>query len=68
VVGGCHWVGEDAGWWWCHGVMVLGERTCGGVRSVDIEKRYKKKLIFFSLIIQTPHKPWNTPRTGIMQR
>jgi hypothetical protein len=35
------------GWWWCHGVVVVGERTCGGVCSVDIEKSQKKNLTFF---------------------
>jgi hypothetical protein len=24
--------------WWCHGVVVVGERTCRGVHIVDIEK------------------------------
>jgi hypothetical protein len=26
------------------------------------------EMVFNVLIIQTPHKPWNTPRTSIMRR
>jgi hypothetical protein len=44
---GCLSSGEEAEWWWCHGVVVVRERMCGGVHSVDIEKRYKENLTFF---------------------
>jgi hypothetical protein len=43
----CHQeVGEEAMLWWCCGVVVVGERMCGGVHLVDVEKMYKKNLFF----------------------
>jgi hypothetical protein len=46
VTRGWLWSGEEVGWSWCHGVVVVGEMTCGGVHSVDIEKGIQKNLFF----------------------
>jgi hypothetical protein len=38
------------GWWWCRRVVVVGERTCRGVCSVEIEKGEKNLFFFVSFL------------------
>jgi hypothetical protein len=53
VVVADHHYHQEVGWemvpWWCCGVVVvIGERMCRGVRSVDV----KKNLLFFSVVFE----------------
>jgi hypothetical protein len=38
------------------------------VEFLEKESSWGKPLLNLTLIIPTSHKPWNTPRTSIMQR